>query len=241
MSTLAQYLNCNFTLAQTLDYFLRILVSCLCGACIGLERSRRFKEAGIRTHVIVCCASALMMIISKYGFTDLITSEGLLEGIKAADGARIAAQVVTGISFLGAGVIFRSNSGVKGLTTAAGIWATAGIGLAIGAGMYVMGIFTTVIIFILQVVMHKFTVGTDSLATNNLQFVVLNREAFQLRLSEFIIQHRVQILESKVSFDRDGHAVYDMVVRTPHGTTMQDLLGFFDPDDVQSIDCMPVA
>ena len=72
--TLATYLNSQFSALQELDFFVRILLACVCGACIGVERSRRLKEAGIRTHVIVCCAAALMMIVSKYGFADLTSA-----------------------------------------------------------------------------------------------------------------------------------------------------------------------
>ena len=132
--TLTTYLNSQFSIAQNLDFFLRILLACLCGAGIGFERSRRLKEAGIRTHVIVCCAAALLMIVSKYGFADLTSATGeVFAGTRGADPARVAAQVVSGISFLGAGVIFKHGNTIKGLTTAAGIWATAGIGLAIGS------------------------------------------------------------------------------------------------------------
>ena len=140
--TLGNYLNTQFSLVQTLEFFFRILLAGVFGAAIGFERTRRFKEAGIRTHVIVCTASALMMLVSKYGFVDFPAPGGLFSEMRPADPARIAAQVVTGISFLGAGVIFKNGSTVKGLTTAAGIWATAGIGLAVGAGMYWLGLFT---------------------------------------------------------------------------------------------------
>ncbi|HBE87024.1 MAG TPA: magnesium transporter MgtC, partial [Lachnoclostridium sp.] len=109
-----------------LEYMLRIITAGLLGFLIGSERKNRNKSAGIRTHAIVAIGSALMMVVSKYGFPDIPTS----------DGARIAAQVVSGIGFLGAGVIFVRNNLVNGLTTAAGIWATAGVGLALGAGQY---------------------------------------------------------------------------------------------------------
>lgn len=142
----------GFLNVSQLYYMLRIIVASLCGIFIGLERKNRSKEAGVRTHCVVACASALMMIISKYGFADTIIGEA---GVRGADGARIAAQVVSGIGFLGAGMIFVHKSTVTGLTTAAGIWATSGVGLAIGAGMYVMGIFTTVVIILVQVLLHK--------------------------------------------------------------------------------------
>ena len=108
-----------------LPYLCRLVVSAICGAGIGLERTYRQKEAGLRTHIIVALGSALMMIVSKYGFFDLF----LYENVKF-DGSRLAANIITGVSFLGSGIIIYKGS-IKGLTTAAGIWATAGIGLAI--------------------------------------------------------------------------------------------------------------
>lgn len=239
---LAEYMNGQFSLVQELDFFVRILAACLCGACIGFERSRRLKEAGIRTHIIVCCAAALMMIVSKYGFADLTSVEGaVFNGTRGADPARIAAQVVSGISFLGAGVIFKNGSTIKGLTTAAGIWATAGIGLAIGSGMFIIGIFTTAIVALLQIIMHKFTVGADALVTSHLQFTVLNREDFQKRFADYSTEHKVQIVESTVTLEDDGCALYDVVLRSPHDMTIQELDFFMESKNVRSINCMPVA
>ena len=113
----------NLSLPQNLDFCLRLLLACICGASIGVERSRHFKEAGVRTHVIVCMGAALAMIVSKYGFVDLTLADGAsFPGTRGADPARVAAQVISGISFLGAGVIFKREGLVRGLTTAAGIW-----------------------------------------------------------------------------------------------------------------------
>ena len=129
---------------QQLFYLLRIIVAGLCGVAIGFERLNRSKDAGVRTHCIVAVGAALMMVISKYGFFDA-----------ASDGARIAAQVVSGIGFLGAGMIFVHKNSITGLTTAAGIWATSGVGLAIGAGMYGLGVCAAVVIIAAQVLLHK--------------------------------------------------------------------------------------
>lgn len=134
-----------------LIFFLRIFLSCVCGAVIGYERKNRGKGAGIRTHTIVALASALMMIVSKYGFSDLVD----FPGVRGADPARIAAQVVSGVGFLGAGMIYFNRHLVRGLTTAAGVWATAGVGLAIGSGLYLVGIFATLIIVFCQIFLHK--------------------------------------------------------------------------------------
>ena len=126
---------------------IRLIIAGMCGFFIGFERKNRAKEAGIRTHFIVASASALMMIISKYAAIDM----GIM-----GDPTRIAAQVVTGIGFLGAGMIFVHNRAISGLTTAAGIWATSGIGMSIGAGLYLPGIILTVMILLVQTVFRNF-------------------------------------------------------------------------------------
>ncbi|MBQ7718181.1 MAG: MgtC/SapB family protein [Clostridia bacterium] len=130
-------------------YIMRILIACICGTVIGFEREKRLKEAGIRTHCLVACGAALMMILSKYAFFD-----AAFNGMKAADPARIAAQVVSGIGFLGAGMIFVHKENITGLTTAAGIWTTAGIGMAIGAGMYFTGVAITLAVILVQKFLH---------------------------------------------------------------------------------------
>lgn len=136
---------------DVLSWIVRILIAALCGFIIGFERKSRSKEAGIRTHAIVCMASALMIIVSKYAFSDM----GLDAESKGADPARIAAQVVSGIGFLGAGIIFVRRDILHGLTTAAGIWATAGIGMAIGAGLIIVGVTSAALLVFLQILLHR--------------------------------------------------------------------------------------
>ena len=133
------------SLAADSTYLIRILLSAVCGALIGLERERRFKNAGIRTHIIVSMSSALMMIVSKYGFFDVLMYDSI-----SVDASRIAAGVVTAIGFLGGGVIYIKKENTIGLTTAAGLWATVGIGIALGAGMIYIGIATTLLILFFQ-------------------------------------------------------------------------------------------
>ena len=145
-----------------LECFVRILMASLCGCMIGYERTRRLKEAGVRTHCVVACGAALMMVVSKYGFSDIIQNGVYLYGSDGVDASRIASQVVTGVGFLGAGVIFRTGTSVKGLTTAAGIWATSAVGLAFGAGLYFIGWLTTIFIVAIQFLMHKLHIGADA-------------------------------------------------------------------------------
>lgn len=227
--SLGQYFNSQFSLVQEAGFFLRIVVACLCGACIGIERSRRFKEAGIRTHIIVCCAAALMMIVSKYGFADLTDATGkVFNGTRGADPARIAAQVVSGISFLGAGVIYKNGSTVKGLTTAAGIWATAGIGLAIGAGMYWMGLFSTAIISLFQVTMHRFKIGADSFVTNRFAVTARDTEEFRDALYAQLEQWDAQITDTYISRRSDGSVTYDLTLKMTRSLNFEDMRSFMD-------------
>jgi len=122
---------------------LNLLLSVVLGFIIGLERKYRLKEAGVRTHTIVCFGSALMMVVSKYAFDS------------EADAARVAAQIVSGIGFIGAGMIVYRQHEVRGLTTAAGVWATAGIGMACGSGnLYWVAIGATLIMIGVQFVLH---------------------------------------------------------------------------------------
>lgn len=122
------------------DFILRLFIAGILGAIIGLDREYRAKEAGYRTHFLVSLGSALIMIVSQYGFQQII-----LENSVTLDPSRVAAQVVSGIGFIGAGTIIIQKQFVRGLTTAAGIWATAGIGLACGAGMYGISIAATIL------------------------------------------------------------------------------------------------
>ena len=140
------------------EYLVRIFVAACLGLLIGSERKNRNKSAGIRTHVIVALGAALIMVVSKYGFMD----------VEKADAARVAAQVVSGIGFLGAGVIFRTGTSVKGLTTAAGIWATSAVGLAFGAGLYLIGWLTTIFIVAIQFLMHRLNIGADAYTSQNI-------------------------------------------------------------------------
>lgn len=120
---------------QNAEFVLRLFLAGVMGAAIGLEREFRAKEAGFRTHFLVALGSALLMIVSQWGFQ---TSEGVA-GTRHADVARVAAQIVSGIGFLGAGTIIVQKHSVRGLTTAAGLWVAAGIGMAIGGGLYLVG------------------------------------------------------------------------------------------------------
>ena len=119
---------------------LRLFLACVFGGVVGLERERNDSPAGFRTHILVSLGAALIMVISMYGFNDFTTIN--------KDPARLAAQVISGIGFLGAGTILRDKTSIRGLTTAASLWVVSAIGLAIGAGFYFISFFVTVLVFL---------------------------------------------------------------------------------------------
>lgn len=123
--------------ATYLDYIVRLTLALVLGGAIGIEREYRAKEAGFRTHFLVALGSALFCVVSQFGF-----------GIDLKDSSRVAAQVVSGIGFLGAGTIIFQKNVVRGLTTAAGLWVTAAIGLACGTGMFVAATIATVMVLL---------------------------------------------------------------------------------------------
>ena len=140
-----------FTAIDFLDIGLRIILSAICGGLIGLERERRYKNAGLRTHVIVAISAAILMIVSKYGFLDIASIPDVR---LTSDGGRIAAGVIQSIGFLCAGVIFVRKESIIGLTTAAGLWATVGIGLCFGSGMYILGISASLILVLVNILLR---------------------------------------------------------------------------------------
>ena len=209
-----------------LELVLRVVVALLCGAIVGMERSKRLKEAGVRTHAVVAAASAVLMIISKYAFADIIL--GGLSQDKGYDPSRIASQVITGISFLGAGAIFKNGSVIKGLTTAAGIWATCAIGLAIGAGMYIIGIVLTFALLGVQFVMHKIRVGNDTVGSYNFTFTVYNSQEFRNALKQKFDEWGVIIEEYSVERRNEGLTTYNYTLKIGKNISDEERNEFFD-------------
>lgn len=141
---------------MTVEFIIRIFAAAVLGGLIGLEREYRAKDAGMRTHFLVALGSALFMVLSQFGFE---RSFELYDKVNL-DPSRIASQVVTGIGFVGAGLIIFQRNVVRGLTTAAGLWVTAAIGMTCGAGLYALAVATTVLVLIclevLHVIIHHF-------------------------------------------------------------------------------------
>ena len=200
------------------ELLVRLLLACVCGCVIGVERSFRQKEAGIRTHVILALGAALMMIVSKYGFFDLVAQN------IDADGSRIASNIVTGISFLGAGVIFVRGGSIKGLTTAAGIWATAGIGMALGAGTYTIGVCCTIGMIIIQLLLHKFMPFSENMETNIITIKINEGSQGLDQITEELTKADIIITGIRFKKQDNGITKAELTVRTKKKASMTALL-----------------
>lgn len=216
-------MNFDFIYDYQINFIFRIIVAGVCGIFIGMERKNRAKEAGIRTHCIVACAAALMMIISKYGFFDMTMS-----GDIRLDPSRMAQGIVTGVGFLGAGMIYFQRGTLIGLTTASGIWAVSGIGMAIGSGMYIVGISSTFIILIVQLLFHrKHKLSTQHKIKN---YTVLNvcEKNFQYRVTDVLKGMNISITD--VSIKKYDGDIYDYVfhIEMEESVNEEDLLSLFD-------------
>ena len=192
-------------------WVLRLFVATGCGIIIGFERTTRYKEAGIRTHAIVALGAALLMLISKFGFPE--SGE--------TDSARVAAQIVSGIGFLGAGMILVRRNTVSGLTTAAGIWTTSAVGMAIGAGMYTLGIATTIIVVGIQVVFHSTWFQRYDRPSDPL--TVILDIADPQPILRFVKMQDVEITSYRVRDDENGRYELEMYLRFPPGLTKSQL------------------
>ncbi len=187
---------------------LNVLLSALLGFAIGLERKMRNKEAGIRTHTIVCFGAALLTVVSIWGFGP------------HADGARVAAQIVSGVGFLGAGIIVYRRHEVRGLTTAAGVWATAGVGMACGAGLYVLALGATAVLIGMQCLLHADIPPFRLKKTYSINIVFLQSEDHNLAIKRLFGIERFNSL----NIMREGDSIrYAATLRTDRELSSADL------------------
>jgi len=139
---------------QNLEIFGQLLLAVTLGSLIGMERELRGRLAGVKTHALVCLGAGLFTVLSTIGFGEFVSGTGL-------DPSRVASQIVVGIGFLGAGLIVFQQSQIQGLTTAAGIWTTAAIGMAIGVKFYFVALFTTFLVLLVYAVLYYFEIFID--------------------------------------------------------------------------------
>ncbi len=209
----------------SLELVLRIVIASICGAAIGTERTVRLKEAGIRTHTIVAMGAALMMTVSKYGFLDKAIYNGNF------DASRIASCVVTGISFLGAGVIFVKDSSIKGLTTSAGIWATAGIGLALGAGMYFVGIAAAFVLILVHFILHRFIGRLDSVTLNEIVLTAIYSADIIDDVTKLLAEKGHQVTKCHAAKGSDNTIQLTLLVKSTREIPFSEIADIFEHNE----------
>ena len=210
-----------------ITFTIRLIVAMILGGIVGLEREYRAKDAGFRTHFLVAIGSALFTLISMYGFAD---------GVK--DTSRVAAQVVSGIGFLGAGIIVFQRNVIRGLTTAAGLWVTAAIGMACGVGQFYMAVLVTLLILIGLEVLNRFIphIGSSSV---QLSFSSPSRKDVAdaiMNIRKIVVDVISYEIKNKES-DKGEYYKVQMEVRTKHRQRNDRILEILkDFDNVNIID-----
>ena len=210
-----------------ITFTIRLFVAMILGGIVGLEREYRAKDAGFRTHFLVAIGSALFTLISMYGFAD---------GVK--DTSRVAAQVVSGIGFLGAGIIVFQRNVIRGLTTAAGLWVTAAIGMACGVGQFYMAVLVTLLILIGLEVLNRFIphIGSSSV---QLSFSSPSRKDVAdaiMNIRKIVVDVISYEIKNKES-DKGEYYKVQMEVRTKHRQRNDRILEILkDFDNVNIID-----
>ena len=178
------------------ELFLRLVLSCILGGIIGYERQSRRKSAGLRTNVLVCLGSCLIMVMSVEMYQEV-------EGKTNADPARLAAQVVSGIGFLGAGAIMKEGLSVTGLTTAACLWVVAGVGLAVGAGFYAGALISTALVFVTLGSLSRLDDWVDHEKNLSLNIHTVDRPGQLMRISRCLEDLQLRVRGVKVKADED--------------------------------------
>ena len=190
----------SFINEDSITIVTRLVVAALLGGIIGVEREYHKHPAGFRTHLLVCLGACLIMLLAMFGFQDYMREN---EQYVNFDPSRLAAYVVSGIGFLGAGTILVQGYTVRGLTTAASIWVVAGIGLAVGVGMYFAGLFTTIIVILSLVFLNKFDQTFFSRA-RKIEAIVIHakpQDATLLTIISVIEEKNIKV--KKVMVERD--------------------------------------
>lgn len=185
----------------------KLLLSLVLGSVIGMERRRKGQIAGMRTFALICMGATLAMLVSIY-----IPQEYM--GLKNGDPGRIAAQVISGIGFLGAGAIIQMKGSVKGLTTAAGIWMTAAIGLAVGAGMYLISVIAVLFILFILAFAERyeqslFKAGESKIVRVKFHGIVEDLQPYR----QIFKQHNIQIVDEFIRYDYGSeHTIINFII-----------------------------
>jgi len=194
---------------------LRLLLAVVFGGLIGFEREMSNSAAGLRTHILVCVGATLVMLISIYGFSDFVNEVNV-----RIDPSRLAAQVITGVGFLGAGTILTTGNVIKGLTTAASVWVVASMGLAIGAGFYYPAAVAFVLVILSLWVLNKAEKKFIRLKKQYvLRLQIVDHPGLLAHLSTIITNNKADIRKMNVDMEQDGASiVLDYTVMLPRGS-----------------------
>lgn len=214
---------------------LRVFIAAILGGIIGFEREYRAKEAGLRTHFLVAMGSALFMILSQYGFNDLLGGNSI-----SLDPSRIASQVVTGIGFIGAGTIIFQKHVIKGLTTAAGLWVTSAIGLTCGAGMYLLATTATILVLVcletIYFIQHRFGSRNISVTISTNQMDKIKDMLDKLRNDNIDIDSYEMKEQSTTSNIKYVVSMELTVKRNRYQDNIINFMNKFDGVDIESIE-----
>lgn len=200
---------------DTFDLTIRLLMAVAFGGLIGFEREMSNSAAGLRTHILVCVGSTLVMLISIYGFADFVDQANV-----RIDPSRLAAQVITGVGFLGAGTIMTTGNVIKGLTTAASVWVVASIGLAIGAGFYYPAAIAFILVILSLWVLNKVEKKFINVKKQQiLKLQVIDHMGLLAQLSSIIATNKGEIRKMIVDTEQeDGKIMLVYTVLFPRGS-----------------------
>ena len=221
----------------------RLVLAAILGGIVGIERGSGDRPAGFRTHILVCVGSALFMLVSMCGFGELTPAEALHEGDLGArrDSARIAAQVVSGIGFLGAGTILHEGLTIRGLTTAASLWMVSAIGLAVGSGMFFLSIMATVITRTTLVTFHTWEKRFAATSRSDRRFVRIttsNRNDVIADITGYLTLNGIQVRSLNLKKNKDkNNLVIDLYLKLGKNMESSDyILGLQNIEGVMSVE-----
>lgn len=203
---------------------LRLLVAAVLGGIVGIERGSGDRPAGFRTHILVCVGSTLFMLVSIYGFDDIQTASFETR----RDSARIAAQVVSGIGFLGAGTILHEGLTIRGLTTAASLWIVSAIGLAVGSGMYLIGTVATAITMITLVTFHsweKHFAGSSRSERRFIRVTINNRPGAITDVTGYLADKGIKVKTLNVkNNNKENKLVLELYLKIEKGIDIMEII-----------------
>ncbi|MCR4999570.1 MAG: MgtC/SapB family protein [Lachnospiraceae bacterium] len=194
-----------------LEFVIRLVLTCVCGLLVGIERSRMQKAAGMRTYLIVAIGACVYAIVSKYGFLDVVGTTDVY-----VDVSRVCAGIVSGVGFLGAGTIFMRDDRIEGLSTSAGIWGIAAVGTGLGIGMYVPAVATTLLILGVQIALHSGNHSIFEKSGRGRIVIDIDDKMSSLRKIQDMMEERnIEILYTEMEVHKDHLITYRFRVNLP--------------------------